>query len=91
MYINCLELFKDDDKNKMKFVILLVARGTSLQMGETGVGRRKKYLLVMQGKTTGSFAETGKVCPDAKQGALALIQNCDSSSYSGDRKEQNSQ
>jgi len=28
MYINCLELFKDDDKNMMKFVILLVESGT---------------------------------------------------------------
>lgn len=45
MYINCLELFKDDNKNKMQFVILLVE--ISLQIGETGVGRRKKYILVM--------------------------------------------
>lgn len=35
MHINCLELFKDDDKNMVKFVILLVERGTSLQMEET--------------------------------------------------------
>lgn len=44
MHINCLELFKDDDKNKVKFVILLVERGT-LQMEGTGVDKRQKYPL----------------------------------------------
>lgn len=42
MHINCLELFKDDDKNIVKFVILLVERGT-LQMEETGMGKKQKY------------------------------------------------
>lgn len=44
MHINCLELFKDDDKNIVKFVILLVKRET-LQTEETGVGKRQKYPL----------------------------------------------
>lgn len=73
MYINCLELFKDDNKNKLKFVILLVERGTLLEMGENGVGRRKKYLLVMQGKTTGSFTNRDR------QGLSRCLAGCISS------------
>lgn len=45
MHINCLELFKDDDKNIVKFVILLVKRGTSLQTEETRLGKMQKYSL----------------------------------------------
>lgn len=43
MHLNCLELFKDD-KNIVKFVIMLVKRET-LQTEETGVGKRQKYPL----------------------------------------------